>query len=61
MGKEYVASFVTSEQITESEWTKITPCMKITPETTIAEIEAFYRKFKKSGQMEVKIVELENV
>ena len=31
--------------------------MKI--ETTVAEIEAFYRKWNKVGKMEVKIVELE--
>jgi hypothetical protein len=59
MEKEFVVSFVTSEQITECSWNVRTPSMKIKPETTVAEIEAFYRKWNKVGQMEVKIVELE--
>lgn len=59
MTKEFVVSFVTSEQITECNWSVRTPSMKVKPETTVAEIEAFYRKWNKVGQMEVKIVELE--
>lgn len=59
MEKEFVVSFVTSEQITEYNWNVRTPSLKIKPETTVAEIEAFYRKWNKVGQMEVKIVELE--
>ena len=59
MEKEFVVSFVSSEQITEYNWSVRTPSMKIKPETTVAEIEAFYRKWNKVGQMEVKIVELE--
>ena len=57
--KEYVVSFVTSEQITECSWNVKTPSMKIRPETTVAEIEAFYRKWIEAGLMEVKIIELE--
>lgn len=58
MEKEFVVSFVTSEQITECSWNAITPSMKINHKTTVAEIETFYRKWNKVGQMEVKIVEL---
>ena len=58
MEKEYVVSFKTSEQITECNWQIRTPSMKIKPETTVAEIEVFYRKWNKVGEMEVKIVEL---
>lgn len=57
--KEYVVSFETSEQFTECNWKIRTPSMKIKPETTVAQIEAFYRKWNKVGEMEVKIVQLE--
>ena len=59
MEKEFVVSFVTAEQITECNWSVRTPSMKIKSETTVAEIEDFYRKWIKVGQMEVKIVEME--
>jgi hypothetical protein len=59
MNKEFIVTFVTSEQITECNWNVRTPAMKIKPETTVAEIEAFYRKWRKEGQMEVKIIGLE--
>jgi hypothetical protein len=59
MNKEFIVTFVTSEQITECNWNVRNPAMKIKPETTVAEIEAFYRKWRKEGQMEVKIIGLE--
>lgn len=59
MEKEYIAQFTTSIQMTECEWEIKTPSMKIKPSTTIKEIESFYRKWNKTGEMQVKIIELE--
>lgn len=58
MEKEFIATFTTSIQITEDSFKVINPTMKVNPNTTISEIETFYRKHCKVEQMEVKIIEL---
>ena len=57
--KEYVVTFKTSVQISPDDWGVINPSMKVTENTTIKEIDEFYRKYNKVGSLEVKLVELE--
>lgn len=58
--KEYIATFSCSEQISECDYKIKNPTLKISEQTTIVEIDLFYRKFIKNGQMEIKIIELTN-
>jgi len=56
--KEYVVTFRMSGQISPDDWDVWSPTMKVTPETTVAEIIAFYRSKAPAGHLEVKLIEL---
>ena len=45
--KEYVVSFKYTQQISPDDWQVITPSMKVTDDTTVKDIVAFYRKYLK--------------
>ncbi len=60
--KEYAVSFTKCEQVSPDDFELVTKMLKVTSETTMAEIETFYRKYCKSGFMEgVKITELQTI
>lgn len=56
--KEYVITFKTSFQISPDDWDVANPSMKVNENTTIKEIEEFYRKHNKVSYLEVKLIEL---
>lgn len=58
--KEYIVTFPISLQFTEDSWKIINPTMKVTSSTTIAQIDAFYRKYYKlkDAEVEVKLIEI---
>ncbi len=58
MEKEFIVTFPSSIQITEDSYKTVNPTLKVGSNTTVGEIETFYRKWNKSGRMEVKITEL---
>jgi hypothetical protein len=58
--KEYAVSIVVGEQYTENNWLSVTHTLKVDSSTTLAEIEAWYRKYFKDTQTSYKITELEN-
>ncbi len=57
--KEYIATFKTADQISPDDFCTYNPTLKVTPETTIAEIDQWYRKYHKNGLMQLSIIELE--
>lgn len=59
MAKEYVVSFTHGCQISPDDWTVIHPSMKVTEQTTVKEIEDFYRRHVKHGYTEVRLIELQ--
>jgi hypothetical protein len=58
-GKEYIITFPISEQITEYEWVKRHPTMKVTNDTTVGQIAAFFRKYNKVGFVELKLIQIQ--
>lgn len=56
--KEYIITFKTSFQISPDDWAVSNPSMKVNENTTIKEIEEFYRKHNKVSSLEVKLIEL---
>jgi len=59
--KEYVVTFKTSYQISPDDWDVYNPALKVNENTTVKEIEEFYRKHVKVGIMEVRLSGLEVV
>jgi hypothetical protein len=61
--KEYAATVAVSGQMTEDHWEMSYPMMKVTPETTMAEIDRFYRKYypNVNAMLEVRINELQPI
>lgn len=57
-GKEYMVTFTTGEQISPDDWRTVNPSMKVNGNTTVKEIESFFRKWEKVGRMEVRLIEL---
>ena len=57
--KEYVVTFKTSCQISPDDWDVYSPALKVNENTTVKEIEEFYRKHVKVGIMEVRLSDLE--
>ena len=57
--KEYVVTFPYCEQVSPNDWQLSHPAMKVTPETTMAEIELFFRRYVKNMILDVNIRELE--
>ena len=57
--KEYSISFTTGEQISPDDFRTIHPTMKANENTTLKEIEDFFRKYEKIGRTEVRVSELE--
>lgn len=57
--KEYVVTFRTGIQISPDDWDTITPSLKVTENTTVKEIEQFYRGNHGGGFMEVKLCEMQ--
>jgi hypothetical protein len=58
--KQYVVTYVVSQQITECNWTPNNIAMIVFPYTTVAEIAEFYRIHGGGGSiMDVKITELQ--
>lgn len=58
MKKEYYITFSYSVQISEDTWQVRNPSLKVTRETTVGDIEDFYRKYYKTTELEVKLIEL---
>lgn len=58
MNNEFIVTFETSIQISEDRYKVINPSLKISDQTTIAEIEAFYRKYCKEGELQVTLIQL---
>ena len=56
--KEYVVTFTTSVQIGPDDFKVVNPSMKVTENTTVKEIEDFYRKHCPKSAVEVKLIEL---
>ena len=56
--KEYVVTFKTSCQISPDDWDVYNPALKVNENTTVKEIEEFFRKHVKFGIMEVKLSDL---
>lgn len=57
---EYIVTFTTSRQISEDRWDVYHPSMKVTEDTTVKEIDAFYHEHIPKGNMvEVTLIELE--
>jgi len=56
--KEYIVTFKTSCQISIDEWSVYSPTMKVNENTTIKEIDEFYRKHMPTSSLEVKLIEL---
>lgn len=59
--KEYVVTFETSEQITYDDFIVKNPSLKVNENTTIKEIETFYKKFRTPGAFQVKLIELQQI
>ena len=59
--KEYVVTFKISYQISPDDWDVCSPALKVNENTTVKEIEKFFRKHVKTGIMEVKLSDLEVV
>ncbi len=59
MDKEYVAILITGEQYTEENWKSVTRTFKCSEETTLAEIELWYRKHIPRGEMNIQISQIE--
>jgi len=57
--KEYIASFKNSRQISIDDWEVFHPSLKITEDTTIGEIDKWYRKMLGHQVLEVTIIQLE--
>lgn len=55
----FVATFQTGEQYTEQNWRPINPTLAIGPETTVREIQEWYRTIIPEGRMEVRIIQLQ--
>ncbi len=56
--KEYVVTFRTSCQISPEDWDVYNPVLKVNEDTTVREIEEFFRKHVKEGIMEVRLSDL---
>lgn len=58
--REFIVTFQTSVQIAEDSWKVVNPSMKVTLETTVAEITAFFDKHSNRSNvpMEIKLIEL---
>ena len=56
--KEYVVTFKTSCQISPDDWDVYSPALKVNENTTVKEIEEFFRKHVKIGTMEVRLSDL---
>jgi hypothetical protein len=61
MTKEYIVTFKTSSQISPDDWDVYNPCLKVTEETTVKDIEAFYRKYSPISIMQVSLIEVETL
>ena len=57
--QEYVVTFKSSYQISPDDFKVYNPSMKVTENTTVKEIDGFYRRHVKSGTIEVTLIELE--
>jgi hypothetical protein len=57
--KEFVVTFKTSCQISPDDWKVINPSLKVNENTTVKEIEAFFRKHMKDAKTEVTLIEME--
>lgn len=57
--KQYSCTFEISEQVTEDHWKVTHPSMLATENTTLAEIEEFFRKYHSVSPTELKIIELQ--
>lgn len=60
MTKEYAVSIVVGEQYTEENWASVTHTLKVNTNTTLFEIEQWYRKYFKQGATQFKVTELES-
>jgi hypothetical protein len=56
-----IVTFESSEQITEDKYKKINPSAEIDETTTIGQILGWYKSQIQLGQMEVKIIELQEL
>lgn len=56
--KEYIVTFKTSSQISHDEWVVLNPSMKVDENTTLKDIDNFYRKHHKDGFLQVVVIEL---
>ena len=61
LGKKYVATYETSVQISHDDFTVINPSLMVNENTTIGEIESWFRKDAKNEVLQIKIIELENI
>lgn len=59
--KEFVVSIKVTEQVSPDDFAVFTKTLKVTPETTIGEIETWYRKYFSTGYAHYEVNELEYV
>lgn len=61
MKKEFCVYIKTSEQVTEDRWELRRKSLKVDSNTTIGEIEKWYRKFLEVGHTQFEVVELQQI
>jgi len=59
--KEYIITFPKTVQISPDEWKVVNPSMRVDENTTVKEIDLFYRKHSKEKILELKIIEIESL
>lgn len=59
--ENYIATFKTGEQISPDDWAVINPSLKINENTTIGEINEWFKKKNGGKVMQVSIIELEEI
>lgn len=59
MEKEYVVIIDVTEQVSEDQYKVRTKTLKVTGSTTVADIEAWYKKHRPESTIEFKLTELE--
>lgn len=58
--KQYAVTFKTSIRISPNDFTVMNPTLFVDSNTTIYEIEVFYRKYNDFGFTEFTVIELQN-
>jgi len=55
---EFIATFQTSEQISEDSWKVVNPSLKVDSNTKVSEIHKFYKSKGTVDKMQVQLIEL---